>query len=430
MRQLFAVACVLMFVFCAPVAEAEQTPPQDVAPEDQDSPDSPPPDRAPQDADDSAEDTSERISAALKWLADHQHVEGLWRAMDFRASTARGDAKATGTIELTMPGPDNGWEDIYTDIGVTALALQAFTATRYSHREGTYRQTMRQGILFLRRVQGNDGCFGGSDGAMVGAEFHEHFVYAHALATTAMAEAYRTSRDPLLRPLVERAADFILRAQNPGKGWRYGIQPGMSDSSITGMMMHALYAVNRATDTLSKVQLATATEDANSWFKEATAEVDGRYRTGYLSPGGANARLREAATFVNNPTLDAIHGWCLIKSGTSQGEQMAEDLLARVTDTEHRPRWENRRVDFYFWYWGTTYLGKVGGDEQDDWNKALREVLLKHQRGWHPTDVEAENTSPDKLLEHGSWDPVGAWGRAGGRVYSTAMAALMLTTME
>jgi hypothetical protein len=27
---------------------------------------------------------------------------------------------------------------------------------------------------------------------------------------------------------------------------------------------------------------------------------------------------------------------------------------------------------------------------------------------------------------YGSWDPVGAWGRDGGRVYSTALCALIL----
>ena len=42
----------------------------------------------------------------------------------------------------------------------------------------------------------------------------------------------------------------------------------------------------------------------------------------------------------------------------------------------------------------------------------MEKALLPHQR----TDGNFE----------GSWDPIGPWGKDGGRVYSTAMGALML----
>ena len=46
------------------------------------------------------------------------------------------------------------------------------------------------------------------------------------------------------------------------------------------------------------------------------------------------------------------------------------------------------------------------------WNEALRGAVLKTQ-----------SNSGD---ERGSWDPVGPWGYAGGRIYATAMMALCL----
>ncbi|MEW6073958.1 MAG: hypothetical protein AB1726_15360 [Planctomycetota bacterium] len=50
------------------------------------------------------------------------------------------------------------------------------------------------------------------------------------------------------------------------------------------------------------------------------------------------------------------------------------------------------------------------------WNEALRRAVLGAQR--------AEGSA------RGSWDPVGPWGWAGGRVYSTAMMALSLAESE
>lgn len=46
------------------------------------------------------------------------------------------------------------------------------------------------------------------------------------MATTAM---YGLSGDALLKPMVDKAVQFILKAQNPGMGWRHGVKPGDND---------------------------------------------------------------------------------------------------------------------------------------------------------------------------------------------------------
>jgi hypothetical protein len=69
-------------------------------------------------------------------------------------------------------------------------------------------------------------------------------------------------------------------------------------------------------------------------------------------------------------------------------------------------------ANFYYWYYGTLALFPQQGPAWQRWNAALQRELLSRQRadGWTA----------------GSWDPTDLWGGYGGRVYSTALAALCL----
>ena len=73
-------------------------------------------------------------------------------------------------------------------------------------------------------------------------------------------------------------------------------------------------------------------------------------------------------------------------------------------------------MDLYYWYYGTSAMHELGGKHWRTWNGALTEALLPHQA----------KTGCAK----GSWEPAGPWGRDGGRVYATAMCALMLEAHE
>jgi len=70
------------------------------------------------------------------------------------------------------------------------------------------------------------------------------------------------------------------------------------------------------------------------------------------------------------------------------------------------------QIDFYYWYYATLAMFQMGGDYWRQWNKHMKAALVNHQR-----------QSGD---EAGSWDPIGAWGFAGGRVYATAINTLSL----
>jgi len=354
----------------------------------------------------------ENVEAAHVWLADHQNPEGLWSAAGFGDDSRRTGARKTYNREFVRPGDpegDGGW-DRSVDVGLTGLALLAFTGDLNTHKQGRYRVNVRRALTWLLRVQDNQGCFGPRE--------DDHFVYNHAIATMAMAELYLITEDRLLRPGVARAVDFILRAQNPGLGWRYGVRPGNTDSSVTGWMVLTLHTARMAG---IEFDASKSFEDAANWFKLVTHDAGGYPRTGYDSPGGNGARLRAATAYDNLPAMDAIH----IMSMLFMHKAVPNDPVLRAQAgaiTQELPQWRLEKLDFYYWYYASLALFQQGGSAWEKWERPLAQTLLNNQRGFGSERHE----SPATLDEHGSWDPIDAWGSAGGRVYATAINCLTL----
>jgi len=73
------------------------------------------------------------------------------------------------------------------------------------------------------------------------------------------------------------------------------------------------------------------------------------------------------------------------------------------------PEWDDGHVDLCYWYFASLALRPEDSEAAArTWRPALQKALLPSQRA------------------DGSWDPDGAWGFAGGRIYATAMAVLCL----
>ncbi|MBX3459753.1 MAG: hypothetical protein KF696_07295 [Planctomycetes bacterium] len=362
-----------------------------------------------------------RINAALNWLKDHQHKDGHWSSQTFSADSKREKAAKTYNLEFRAAGSDKGdrgWEES-VDVGLTGLALMAFTGAGHDHaRESDYRQCVRMGLMALRKVQSNDGCIGPKD--------DDHFVYNHAIATIAVAEIYGLTSDAVLKPMVEKAIEFTLKAQNPGMGWRYGVKPGNNDSSITGWMVMALNAARLAG---LEVDTEQAFDGAAKWFKAATTETKGKYKTGYDTAGSNNARLRNTTDYSHNPAMSAIYIKSMLIMGKADLKDAAvKSLAAACVEKEMLPVWSHYKIDYYYWHFASMALYEVGGANWASWEKAMSKVLLDNQRGWHATDVKNKHTTAEALDEHGSWDAVDPWGQAGGRVYATAINCLTLQT--
>lgn len=362
--------------------------------------------------------TDSRVKAALEWLKDHQNIAGHWSATDFGKDSTRKGAKHTWNIEHVQAGVEDGdigWEHS-VDVGLSGMSLLAFVGAGYDHKAGEYKRTVRNSIKYLRKVQSNDGCFG--------AKQDDHFVYNHAICTMAIAEAYGLSMDKVLKPSCDRAIQFILNAQNPGMGWRYGIQPKRNDSSVTGWMVLALKSCKMAN---LDFDYHKSYDDAAKWFETVTIDVNGYPKTGYDSPGSDNARLRDAGNYDNNPSMDSIYVMSMLfmeKADTS--DRKIKAMSKTCIERGFLPSWELSKIDYYWWYYSSLALYQVGGSYWSTWEKSMVKTLMDYQRGYHAKDKEAGLTTKEQLDEHGSWDAVDAWSAAGGRVYATAINCLTL----
>ncbi|MGE0708112.1 MAG: prenyltransferase/squalene oxidase repeat-containing protein [Planctomycetota bacterium] len=326
--------------------------------------------------------------AALDWLKRHQSPDGHWDADGWEGRCGRGGCKG--------PGHAQGMGGV--DPGLTALSVLAFTGYGITHRHGEFKLTVEKARRWLCRLQRDDGSIGYAEGGQHAG------MYNHAIATMALAELFGTTRDFTLRRPVQRAVDFCLKAQNPNLGWRYRVRSGANDTSVTGWMVLALKAARVAGIEVSDEVFA----GAKRWFDRATNSAG---EAGYTGPDGSSAVLPENdGKFEGVPTMTAVAVVCRIFTGertTSESVRKGARQLATAL-----PAWQTRRTNFYYWYYGTYAMYQVDGRAWKDWERAMLSALVPHQRNGG--------------CEHGSWDPVGEWCAAGGRVYATAINALTL----
>jgi len=374
---------------------------------------------------------SDSVEAALRWLVRHQHPDGHWSSGGFHESC---DVDAHGAPCGFAPGiepptaGDAGFAEF--DVGVTALALLAFTGYGVTHRDGPFPEfsaAVARGADWLRAQQLHSG-----DPALDGLlgtppENAHEWIYNHAIATLALCDLLFVSRDSLrFRQPAEEAIGWCLRAQNPGYGWKYGVQTGKNDTSVTGWMVLALKSA-RACEGIRLLRLpAGALEEslagALRWIDAATSSASGL--TGYESPGDDGSRLLsvhgDPYPFARNLScMTAVGVLCRIIGGESRKSPAVRLGVAHLE--EHAPEWRTTRgkrfatIHFYAWYYGSAALYQAGGKAWEKWSEALREALVPNQRVGGCAD--------------GSWDPLDEWGAAGGRVYSTALAALTLEVL-
>ncbi len=326
---------------------------------------------------------------ALRWLARHQDPDGAWSVQAYVDRCAG-----------TRCSPNPGWDEFKT--GVTALALLAFVTRGTSHRSKETHDgivlgdVVRKGLTWLLSKQGDDG--------FIGERRDTKATYAHAVAALALAEAFGLTRSNLIKDQAQKAADYLVAAQNPGRGWRYTWRSGDNDTSVTLWAVLALQAAERA----GLAVPASTFRDAVAWIDEAT---DANGRTGYTFAGSGKVFIPGLCEhFDHHETLTAAAMLCrllVLKDPADVRHSQGARLLARDL-----PRWDGAAIDFFYWFVGTEALRRLGADPWPAWRDGLLEALLK-----------AQNRAGDKA---GSWEPLDRWSPETGRVYATAINALTL----
>src|SRR5215831_10739106 len=306
--------------------------------------------------------TESAVLAALKWLARHQGADGGWGAESFQNQCVGGRCGGPGERDY--------------DTGVTATSLLA--------------------------LQDPEGCIG---------ERGMKYMYNHTVAALALSEAYgMTASQPLKEP-AQKAIDFVVAAQNPGKGWRYSAKCGDNDSSVSGWAVMALKSAELSELTFPK----SAYEGALNWFNEAT-EQNGYYQVGYNARSTGKVYVPgKNEQFDHHASMTAVAVMSRIFMQKRKSEPALGGVNLLVSDL---PEWKTNKIDFYYWYYSSLALFQYDGPEGPmwkKWNEPMKNALVPNQK-----------TAKDGC-KNGSWDPDNErWGAEGGRVYAVAINALTL----
>jgi len=344
------------------------------------------------------------VLAALKWLARHQNSDGSWGARSY-SNQCVGDKCA-------------GQGDPEYDTGVTGLALLAFLGAGYSHLSKdeypdpvrpdkilNFGNVVKNGLKWLLLKQDVEGCIGPR-----GAKY----VYNHAIATSALSEAYGMSATQLFKGPAQQAVDFLIAAQNPGGGWRYAKRSGDNDSSVTGWAITALMSAELAE---LKGPFPEVYESAGKWFDSVTDTVNG-YRVGYNAKTSGKVFVpRKNESFSHHETMTAIGVLCRMYMRKDKAHPSLGGVALLVKDP---PEWKADAIDYYYWYHASMALFQYDGPDGPYWKKwiePLKNALVPNQK------------AAADACANGSWNSEeDRWGFEGGRVYAVALNALTLET--
>lgn len=339
--------------------------------------------------------TQTAVDLALEWLKNHQSPDGRWDADGFDAQCKLNKCSGPG-------------ESVY-DPGLSGLALLCFLGAGETHQSGSYKETVKEGLKYLKNIQDTEGCFG--------PRTSQHFQYNHMCASLAMTEAYGLTQSVLFKDSAQRGINFIHQSQNPYLAWRYGVRDGDNDSSVTGWAVMALKSGIMAELEVDK----GAFVGALAFIDKMTEPEFGK--VGYQQRGGPPARTTamqdrfpaqesEALTAVGVLTRIFCHA-----SGDTDAIKKDEFIVkGSELMLKKLPKWDTDAgtIDFYYWYYGSLAMFQVGDTYWKKWNEAMQKAIIEHQRTEEGRD------------EKGSWDPEDPWSPEGGRVYSTALNCLCM----
>lgn len=324
------------------------------------------------------------VAKALEWLAQRQQKDGTWN-FDHR----RGPKAGRG---------ENPGEAVVAVNAATAMALLPFLGAGITHKEGKYKQTVQAGLLALGRRMKRE---------QSGGSFHEPEgnMYSHGLASIVLCEAYGMTNDKSLIPFAQSALNFIVYAQDPaGGGWRYAPrEPG--DTSVVGWQLMALKSGRMAF-----LQAPDATFKNANRFLDFVADKDS-VLYGYDKAYAMDDPKTEIAEASGSPATVAVGTLCRMYLGAKKDDPKIIKSVKWLSDIG--PQINGTDGNMYFNYYATQVMRQFGGDPWKNWNAKMRDALV--------------NSQQKDGIEVGSWYlREGLGSDKGGRLYSTAMCAMVL----
>ena len=263
----------------------------------------------------------------------------------------------------------------------------------YTHQAGPYQEKVQAGLDFLRSKM-RIGPRGGNLTISGGGKAN---MYAQAIATIALSEAWAMTGDPTLEQPVREAQKYICSAQNEFNG-SWGYQPGQAgDLTITGWQITALKSCK-----LAGIHVDQKVWDKAKQFVESTTDTSGKF--GYKRP--VNHKLPAGKRDYRLKTTTAVGTLIQMHMGATLENETINNSIAFLANEGIS------ETDIYFDYYATQIFHHYGGQEWKEWNAAMRDHL-----------VDAQGSDGHS---RGSWYFPDKHGEVGGRLYTTAMAVMTL----
>ena len=257
--------------------------------------------------------------------------------------------------------------------------MLAFMGAGNTHKSGKYAENVRRGIYYLRS-QARE--------TTLGIDLQNGSMYGHGIATLALAEAYVLTSDPDLRDIVAGTTFLCSGAQHGSGGWGY-LPGGPPDITLTAWQVIAL-------KTAEQRGIAIPTKvfpDAKSFLTTLVDKLGVRY--GYKTP---------------EPKLSTTAIGILLQLyfGMLPGQTEIREGLDWIAEEGPSP------TNVYYNYYAMLAMHHSRHEGNMDFAKKLRAHLL--------------STQSQEGHERGSWHFPDQYGSVGGRLYTTAMCALILQT--
>ncbi len=319
--------------------------------------------------------TEAAVQRALQWLASVQRADGSWGK---DSSAGSGNA------------------------GYTGLALLTFLSNGQTPSSAEYGQTVSRAIRYLVEDQGADGKF------QSGSE-----VYAHPMATYALAEAYTMTNNRLLREPLLKAARVIIENQmedggfpGPGgnPGYHYG-GGGRSDNSVNAWHVQCMKALEIASRThnLEFPGLNQALQKAMDGMMALSSQRSNGLAFEYTRANSGSRHILTAAG-------------ALALQFTGRGNSRASSQSLNFITQGSPPEWGNSpnpreyggTINLWYYAIQALFHNNPDGRAFQEYNRGMAEALIANQH------------------ERGYWNCFTRRGSGQGPVYNTTLAALSL----
>ena len=245
-------------------------------------------------------------------------------------------------------------------VACTSLSLMAFMGKAQFPGFGPYGEQLDRGMKWLLKEAKKrpDGYLG-------------TVMYEHGLATLALSEMWGMVRDPkdddAIKEALEKAAEVILRSQNPSGGWRYQPQADAGqDTSCTQTVFHALASAHQA----------------GIVVPNATIEKVVKYLEGVYNP--QTGAILYTANHKGHSSACTAGGAYIAQLA---GQRDTEMVNAAIRNLKSQSPGIFTGGNFYYYthYYAIQAMVQAGDEAYSEWYPKIRDALVKQQNaqgGW------------------------------------------------